>query len=121
MGLSQKSCSDDYAQKSDSYEYCAMTKLRPVTEIFALAAIGASLALLVDFLISKDASLVTSLSQHVDLVAVKFDVSPIPIEVIAGALVILGALSVHYLRPLTRKGALAAGFTAIAIISIFVS
>ena len=85
-----------------------------------IAAIGAAIAVAVDFAISMDGSLVHGATGYLDAVASQLSSISISFHFVSASLVLFGALSVFYLRPLTRKGAFACGFAAIAMLSIFV-
>jgi len=96
-----------------------MLKIRPFLELFLIAAIGASGAVIVDFTLSTDGSLLHSAAGYIDAAAAFVAAPQIPFRAVAAVLVLLGACSVFYLRPLSRKGAFACGFAAIATLAIF--
>ena len=85
-----------------------------------IAAIGAAIAVAADFAIAMDGSLVHGVAGYLDAATGRISPIPISFHFVSAGLVFLGALSVYYLRPLTRKGAFACGFAAIAMLAIFV-
>lgn len=95
-------------------------KQHPFFEILIIAAMGAAVAVSIDFAISMDGSLVHGATGYLDDVANQLSSIPISFHFVSASLVLFGALSVYYLRPLTRKGAFACGFAAIAMLAIFV-
>lgn len=97
-----------------------MQRLNPFVELIVIAAAGALTAILIDFTVANDGSLLRSISQYLNIAANRISSAQIPLYVIAGVLALIGASSAFYLRPLTRKGAFACGFVAIATLAILV-
>ncbi len=96
-----------------------MLKIRPFTELFLLSGVGAAIAVAVDFLVSADGSLLHNLAGVIDIWVVRFTPEWAAMRIAIAALVITGASSVFYFKPLSRKGAFASGFGTVAALAIF--
>ncbi len=97
-----------------------MLKFRSFFEIYLIAAVGACAAIIVDFALSAEGSLLFGAAQYAAAAAAYVSAPQIPLYAIAVLLIFLGASSVFYLRPLSRKGALVCGFAVIATLAILV-
>ena len=97
-----------------------MSKFKIILEVFVVAEFGAIVAVLIDFFVSLDGSLLHSISQIIDAVFGFVLLPRIPIILAAAVLIIFAGLLALYFRPLTRKGAFISGFGAIAMIAIFI-
>lgn len=96
-----------------------MLKARLLIEIYLLAGLGAALALFVDFLIASDGSVLHNFSAVVDPFVVRIVPVWASLYLSALSLILLGTISVLYFKPLSLKGSFASGFSAIAVIAIF--
>jgi hypothetical protein len=97
-----------------------MLKIRSILELLIAAALGGGGAVSVDFILSMDGSLLHGFSALIDSATAYFMKPPLPLHFAAAALIAFSAVSIFYFRPLSRKGAFASGFAAIAILAIFI-
>ncbi len=81
-----------------------------------IAGAGGSLALFIDAFRQKEASLLQHVAERSDLWTVSGQAAAIILS--AALLIAFSALSIFYLRPLSRKGALASGFMAMAVVAL---
>ena len=96
-----------------------MLKIHPFTELSLLAGIGGGLAVVIDFLVSRDGSFVRTVEANIDQFTT-YIFPPFLPTLFAVVLVLLAsALSIFYFRPLSRKGAIACGFGTVAGLAIF--
>ncbi len=93
-----------------------MPKIPYIAERALIAGTGGSLALFIDALRLKDASLLQHVAERSDLSSASGHAGAIALS--AAALIALSAVSVFYLKPLSRKGALASGFMAMAVVAL---
>ena len=91
---------------------------KPIVEIFGWAGVGAGLAIAIDYAVSRDASLLFSVTQYVDRLLSAAGPYTLSLRLAFFILLGIGASSIFYFRPLSRKGAFGGGFGAIGALAI---
>ena len=94
-------------------------KNRPTFQLLGASAAGAALALFIDLIISIHGSVMHGVS-----VLLRADpggsLLGVTQAILGFILIIVGAASIFYFKPLNRKAAFACGFAAIAILALFI-
>lgn len=99
-----------------------MARIRIFAELLAAAATGAALAALANFAVARERSLLRRAAEAVEWTAAALGPAPdnaTPVVFALALLTAFGGLSILYARPLGRKGALACGVCAIAVLALF--
>ncbi|MEO1242985.1 MAG: hypothetical protein AAFX54_13845 [Pseudomonadota bacterium] len=95
-------------------------KLNPFHDLHAFGAAGAAAATFIELIASGEASLLIAVSGFFLWSLGLSDEPNLIVIAVFLILSLIGVGSIYYFRPLTRKGALASGFAAIAVLAIFV-
>lgn len=97
-----------------------MIRLRPFFELFILSGFGAAIAVAIDFVVSGNGSLLSGLATLLDMYLAQYLPGQTTVKIAALVLILFGACSTFYFRPLSAKGAFAGGFAILAVLAIFV-
>lgn len=99
-----------------------MARIRIFAELLVAAAGGSAFAAMVNFAVAGERSLLERAARAVKWAAGAFGHAPdepTPFALALAILIAFGGLSILYVRPLGRKGALACGVCAVGVLALF--